>query len=225
VNKQAPWPSCQITFSRLPRRPRKQNKWPLRDRAARSPGPAEPATGSPCAYRCGPVASHTRTPVGSGIIAVVAHRTRPATLPSLSPRRPAPAIRIRARSQTRSRSHRCWPILRRYRLLGLRDHRGRPRNRFVVHQRHSCSARNDRRHFRSNERETPYRRAVADTCRGPCRLSSTILSFSSRTSAAAGPSPPLRAARFGHLCLSLSIRTVLNIRDHLARRLPTGGLH
>src|SRR5215470_667996 len=29
VNRQAPWPSCQITFKRLPRRPRKQNRWPL----------------------------------------------------------------------------------------------------------------------------------------------------------------------------------------------------
>ena len=26
VNRQAPWPSCQITFNRSPRRPRKQNK-------------------------------------------------------------------------------------------------------------------------------------------------------------------------------------------------------
>ena len=28
VNRHAPWPSCQITFNRSPRRPRKQNKWP-----------------------------------------------------------------------------------------------------------------------------------------------------------------------------------------------------
>jgi hypothetical protein len=42
-----------------------------------------------------------------------------------------------------------------------------------------CSARNDRRHLRSNDRETPYRRAVADTCRGACKVSSTILSYSS----------------------------------------------
>ena len=28
ANRHAPWPSCQITFSRSPRRPRKQNRWP-----------------------------------------------------------------------------------------------------------------------------------------------------------------------------------------------------
>ena len=29
TNRHAPWPSCQITFKRSPRRPRKQNKCPL----------------------------------------------------------------------------------------------------------------------------------------------------------------------------------------------------
>ena len=28
MNRQAPWPSCQITLIRSPRRPQKQNKWP-----------------------------------------------------------------------------------------------------------------------------------------------------------------------------------------------------
>src|SRR5579872_757892 len=42
-----------------------------------------------------------------------------------------------------------------------------------------CSVRNSRRQLRSSEREMPYRRAVADPCRGRWRLSSTILSFSS----------------------------------------------
>lgn len=42
-----------------------------------------------------------------------------------------------------------------------------------------CSARNDRGRCSSCERAMPYRRAVADTWRGPCKLSSTILSFSS----------------------------------------------
>ena len=30
MNRHAPWPSCQITFKRSPRRPRKQNRWPLK---------------------------------------------------------------------------------------------------------------------------------------------------------------------------------------------------
>jgi hypothetical protein len=41
------------------------------------------------------------------------------------------------------------------------------------------SARNARRHATSCEREILCRRAVADTSRGPARLSSTIFSFSS----------------------------------------------
>jgi len=60
---------------------------------------------------------------------------------------------------------------RRYRRLRFRDH----------YRRHEAfrSARNERRHCSSCEREMPYRRAVAETWRGACKLSSTILSFSS----------------------------------------------
>ena len=42
-----------------------------------------------------------------------------------------------------------------------------------------ASGRNDRRQISSNERDIPYRRAVAATCRGARKLSRTILSFSS----------------------------------------------
>jgi len=41
------------------------------------------------------------------------------------------------------------------------------------------SGRNDRRHLSNRGRDMPYRRAVDDTARGACRLSTTILSFSS----------------------------------------------
>jgi hypothetical protein len=34
-------------------------------------------------------------------------------------------------------------------------------------------------HRISSEREMPYRRALADICRGACKLSGTVLSFSS----------------------------------------------
>ena len=40
-------------------------------------------------------------------------------------------------------------------------------------------ASNDRRQISSSEREIPWRRAVADTSRGPCKLSRTMRSFSS----------------------------------------------
>ena len=41
----------------------------------------------------------------------------------------------------------------------------------------SCRARKARRQITSNDREIPCRRAVAETCRGPLRLSRTIRSF------------------------------------------------
>jgi hypothetical protein len=57
---------------------------------------------------------------------------------------------------------------------------------------------NARRHRVSNDRDMPYRRAVAEICRGVRKLSRTILSFSSSDHDDAGPYPPLRAARLGH---------------------------
>lgn len=51
VNRQAPWPSCQITFRRLPRRPRKQNRWPPSGSRCNTPVPAMPAPESPSACR------------------------------------------------------------------------------------------------------------------------------------------------------------------------------
>jgi hypothetical protein len=52
--------------------------------------------------------------------------------------------------------------------------------------------RNDRRHRSSNEREMPYRRAVAATWRGACKLSTTILSFSSSDQRPMTTNPPAR---------------------------------
>src|SRR5262245_20902562 len=61
-----------------------------------------------------------------------------------------------------------------------------------------CSTRNNRRHCNSNDREIPYRRAVAEIWRGACKLSSTILSFSSSDQRRRHPSPPLQAPRSEH---------------------------
>src|SRR5207244_7841985 len=80
------------------------------------------------------------------------------------------------------------------------------------------SGRNDRRHRSSNERETPYRRAVAATWRGACKLSRTILSFSSSDQRRRRPVSTTSSRSTWALRLSLSIRTVLNNTPHSARR-------
>src|SRR6478672_9142574 len=80
------------------------------------------------------------------------------------------------------------------------------------------SGRNDRRHRSSNERETPYRRAVAATWRGASKLSRTIFSFSSSDQRRRRPVSTTSSRSTWALRLSLSIRTVLNNAPHSARR-------
>jgi hypothetical protein len=80
------------------------------------------------------------------------------------------------------------------------------------------SARNDCRHRSSNEREMPYRRAVAATWRGACKLSRTILSFSFSDQRRRRPVSTTSSRPTWALPLSLSIRTVLNSALHSARR-------
>src|SRR5258708_4722557 len=80
------------------------------------------------------------------------------------------------------------------------------------------SARNARRHRISNDRDTPYRRAVAEICRGVCKLSRTILSFSSSLKRRRRPVSTTSSRSTWLLRLSLSIRTVLNTEPHLTRR-------
>jgi len=79
------------------------------------------------------------------------------------------------------------------------------------------SGRNDCRHRSSNEREMPYRGAVAATCRGACKLSRTILSFSSSDQRRRRPVSTTSSRPIWALPLSLSIRTVLNSALHLTR--------
>jgi hypothetical protein len=81
---------------------------------------------------------------------------------------------------------------------------------------------------RSNERETPYRRAVAATWRGAYKLSSTILSFSSSDQSCRRPVSTTSSRSTWALRLSLSIRTILNNTPHSERRPPpvfTGRIH
>src|SRR4029453_1472247 len=80
------------------------------------------------------------------------------------------------------------------------------------------SGRNPRRHRSNNERETPYRRAVAATWRGACKLSRTILSFSSSDQRRRRPVATTSSRSTWALRLSLSIRTVLYNTPHSARR-------
>ena len=64
----------------------------------------------------------------------------------------------------------------------------------------------------------PYRRAVAATWRGACKLSRTILSFSPSDQRRRRPVSTTSSRSTWALRLSLSIRTVLNSAHHLTRR-------
>src|SRR3974390_731317 len=64
----------------------------------------------------------------------------------------------------------------------------------------------------------PYRRALAATWRGPCKLSRTILSFSPSAQRRRRPVSTTSSRSTWALRLSLSIRTVLNNTPHSARR-------
>jgi len=68
----------------------------------------------------------------------------------------------------------------------------------------------------------PYRRAVAATWRGACKLSRTILSFSSSDQRRRRPVSTTSSRSTWALRLSLSIRTVLNNTPHSARPAFTG---
>ena len=94
VNRHAPWPSCQITFKRSPRRPRKQNRWPLKGSRFNISCTCSDRLAKPFLMSVWPVASHTRTPVGIGIIAAV-RRPPLATAAASVALSTAPAIRIR----------------------------------------------------------------------------------------------------------------------------------
>src|SRR6516164_5064083 len=69
----------------------------------------------------------------------------------------------------------------------------------------------------------PYRRAVAATWRGACKLSRTILSFSSSDQRRRRPVSTTSSRSAWALRLSLSIRTVLNTAAHSARRPSADG--
>jgi len=65
----APCPSCQITFNRPPRRPRKQNRCPPKGSRCKTSCTNKDRLANPLRISVCPVASQTRTPVGIGIIA------------------------------------------------------------------------------------------------------------------------------------------------------------
>jgi len=69
----------------------------------------------------------------------------------------------------------------------------------------------------------PYRRAVAATWRGACKLSRTSLSFSSSDQRRRRPVSTTSSRSTWALRLSLSIRTVLNTAPHSARRHSADG--
>src|SRR5690349_8251128 len=59
-DRQAPWPSCQITFNRLPRRPRKQNRCPLSGSRRSTSCTCNAKLAKPFLISVCPVASQTR---------------------------------------------------------------------------------------------------------------------------------------------------------------------
>jgi hypothetical protein len=67
-------------------------------------------------------------------------------------------------------------------------------------------------HRISSEREMPYRRALAEICRGACKLSRTILSFSSSDQRRRRPVSTTSSRSTRALRLSMSRRTVLKLR-------------
>lgn len=69
--------ACQITFNRSPRRPRKQNRWPPSGSRFSTSCTRSARLAKPFLMSVWPVASHTRTPVGNGIIANVRPTTPP----------------------------------------------------------------------------------------------------------------------------------------------------
>jgi len=82
---------------------------------------------------------------------------------------------------------------------------------------------NDRRQFSKSEREMPYRRAVDETARGACMLSTTILSFSSSVQRRRRPVSTTPSRSTWVLYLSLSIRTVTKQSNKLDKAAYTGG--
>src|SRR5438132_959309 len=68
VKRHAPWPSCQMTFKRSPRLPLKQKRPPPMASRLSTSCTRKARLGKPHRMSVWPVASHTRTPVGIGII-------------------------------------------------------------------------------------------------------------------------------------------------------------
>jgi hypothetical protein len=62
-------PSCQITFNSSPLRPRKQNSCPLSGSRRSISCTCSDRLAKPFLMSVWPVASHTRTPLGTGVMA------------------------------------------------------------------------------------------------------------------------------------------------------------
>jgi hypothetical protein len=125
-----PWPSCQRTLIKSPRRPRKTNRWPpcgsRRSVSCTSRAkPSKPLRMSVC-----PVASHTRTPVGTGIIGALPRfralprrwpdQRDPQSAPVRRPIRPRPRRRGSPRVGMASRREQAAPVGQRLARVGVR---------------------------------------------------------------------------------------------------------
>src|ERR1700756_4331899 len=68
ANKHIPWPSCHSTLISPPRRPRKTNRWPLCGLRLSVSCTSSARPSKPLRMSVWPLASHTCTPLGTGII-------------------------------------------------------------------------------------------------------------------------------------------------------------
>src|SRR6516165_9300321 len=73
ANRHMPWPSCHSTLIREPRRPRNTNRWPLCGLRLSVSCTSSAKPSKPLRMSVWPVANHTCTPLGTGIIAVARH--------------------------------------------------------------------------------------------------------------------------------------------------------
>ena len=214
VNRHAPWPSCQITFNRSPRRPRKQNRWPLSGSRRSTSCTCSARHGKPFRMSVWPVASHTRTPRRDrdhGNVSsprMIRSSISTSMWQSTTTRRPF-ALSISIRRQPRP-----GPFFGRSGTSTAGTNAGaspsRP-SRYALRQANSSGL------------EILCRHAVAEASRRPEKLSSTIRSFSSAVHRRRRPVSTISRRLIWRLSLWLSITTISYGPANSTRRPTPGG--
>ncbi len=190
--RQTPWPSCQMIFKRSPLRPRKQNRWPLFGSRFSDSCTNSDRRGKPLRISVCPVASQTRTPLGTGIILPFSSSNRPTANSIDRPHRECGRGRGR-QSPHRSGQPGCQTAQSRRNAGARKDERQRQhpdpapvpqgvrsrghRNRQEGRPRSCASKRNFRIQRQIDDGSTSYRRATATTLASSSSADITISSF------------------------------------------------